>query len=241
MSIYKKGKWLIFSLGGSIIVPACPERSRGNKIDVKFLKKFKKIILNLIKSGYKIVIITGGGGLSRQYNQAAKKISKINDLNLDWLGIAATKLNAELLRVIFSQHAYPKVIDNPNYPITKAPNHLIIASGWKPGCSTDKDAVLWAKKFGAEQIINLTNIDFVYDKDPRKFPNAKPMKNIRWLDYRKIVGSKWSPRLSTPFDPIASKLAQKYKIKVIILNGRNLKNIVNYLRGKKFNGTIIGQ
>lgn len=235
MSNYKKEKWLIFSLGGSIIVP-----SRKDKIDIKFLKKFRRFILNLLRKKYKIVIIAGGGGLSRKYNQAARKTAKIDNKDLDWLGIAATKLNAELLRVIFSQYAYPKVIDNPTYKLTNLSTYkLIIASGWKPGCSTDKDAVLWAKNLDAKMILNLTNIDFVYDKNPNKYPNAKPIKKITWPDYRKIVGDKWSPRLSTPFDPIASKLAQKYKLKVVILNGQKINNLKNYLSNKKFTGTII--
>ncbi|MGC9049181.1 MAG: UMP kinase [Patescibacteria group bacterium] len=231
----EKGKIFIFSLGGSLIVP--------QEIDIKFLKKFRNFVLNLIKGGHKIVIVAGGGGVSRKYNQAAKSVSrrtKIKDVDLDWLGIAATKLNAELLRVIFSQYACPKVIVDPNRPSNQITNQLIIASGWKPGSSTDKVAVLWAKKLGAKQIINLTNIDYAYTKDPRKFLDVKPIKKITWTNYRKIIGNnKWSPRLSTPFDPIASKLAQKYKLKVIILNGQKINNLSNYLKGEKFKGTII--
>lgn len=269
MSISNRNNYLIFSLGGSIIIPDEIDPVRNSKqdslsgsykakppyglaladtkglsqisngVDIEFLKKFRRFILNLLRGSYKIVIIAGGGGLSRKYNQAAKQLSKISDLDLDWLGIAATKLNAELLRVIFAKYAYPKVIADP-YQLTNLSTYqLIIASGWKPGCSTDRVAVLWAEKLKAKQIINLTNIDYAYDKDPREFPDAKPIKNISWQDYRKIVGSKWSPRLSTPFDPIASKLAQKYKIKVMILNGRNLKNIENYLKKGRARGTVI--
>ena len=58
-------------------------------------------------------------------------------------------------------------------------------------------------------------------------------------DYRKIVGSKWSPRLSTPFDPTAAKFAQKNKLKVIVAAGRDLKNLQNILNDKKFKGTVI--
>ncbi len=227
----KKNKTIIFSLGGSIVVL--------DEIDVKFLKVIKKFILNLLGRGYRLVIIIGGGGLNRKYNKVAKALAKISDIDLDWLGIAATKLNSELVRVIFSKYAYPQVIDDPSKLKNIGKYKLILASGWKPGCSTDKDAVLWAKKLGTREIINLTNIDKAYTADPRQDKNARPLDRVSWRDYRQIVGSKWSPRLSTPFDPIASKLAQKYGLRVAILNGRKLHNLKNYLAGKKFIGTVI--
>ncbi len=233
MNPVRNRQTLIFSLGGSLIVP--------DRIDIKFLKRFRKFILGLLKSGHRVVIITGGGKTSRRYNSAAQKIIRVKDADLDWLGIAATKLNAELLRVIFAKHAYLRVIDNPlTYQFTRLPAYkLIIASGWKPGSSSDRVAVLWAKNLKARMVLNLTDVDFVYDKDPDKFPQSKPIKQISWSDFRKIVGHKWSPRASWPFDPIASRLAQKFKLKVIIANGRKLKNLENYLGGKKFKGTVI--
>jgi len=85
----------------------------------------------------------------------------------------------------------------------------------------------------------LTNIDQVYDKDPRKYKTVKPLKDLTWNEYRKICGNKWVPGMNLPFDPIAAKYAQKNKIKVVILNGKKIKNLKNYLDGKSFKGTII--
>lgn len=115
----------------------------------------------------------------------------------------------------------------------------MIAAGWRPGFSTDYDAVVLGKYFEAKQIVNLSNIDYVCDKDPRKFPDAKVIKDISWKEFRKIVGDKWDPGLSAPFDPIASKLADEAGIEVAILNGRKLKNLENYFDDKKFKGTVI--
>lgn len=224
-------KTLILSLGGSLIVPE-------GKVETKFLKGFRSLVLKLLKNGYRMVIITGGGGVNRHYNQSAKEITGIKDVDLDWLGIAVSKLNGELVRVIFSQQAHASVIDNPHTRV-KTNRNIIVASGWKPGCSTDKDAVFWAKNLRAKEVINLSNIDYVYDKDPRKYKDAKPIKEIKWKDFSKIVGTKWSPRTSAPFDPVASLLAKKIGLKVVILNGKNLKNLENYLKGRKFRGTII--
>ena len=113
------------------------------------------------------------------------------------------------------------------------------AAGWRPGFSTDYDAIILAKYMNIKQVINLSNIDFVYDKDPKKFPDAKKIEKISWKDFRKIVGDKWDPGMNAPFDPIASKIAQEENIEVAIMNGKDLTNLENYLNGKEFKGTVI--
>ncbi len=217
----------ILSVGGSII---CPD-----EIDYFFLKKFKQLIL---ERNERFVIFSGGGKLSAEYITAAKRVSDISRDNLDWLGIMATRLNAELVRCIFGDYAHQKVIYNPNEKI-KTSKRIIIAAGWKPGWSTDYDAVLMAKQMKSKEILNLTNIKYVFNKDPRKHSDAEPLRSLTWKQYRKIIGSKWSPRLSTPFDPIASREAEKQNIKVVILKGTDLDNLENYMDSKQFEGTVI--
>lgn len=226
----KKTKRYIISLGGSLIVP--------DDVDTKFLEGFRKIIETRIKKGERFLLITGGGRTSRRYSEAAKNLGDLNPDDLDWLGIHATRLNGHLMRTIFRKHAHRRIITNPNRP-EKADEAVVIAAGYRPGWSTDYVAVLLAKKYKADAILNLSNIDYVYTKDPRKFKDAVPIKNINWAEFRKIVGNKWDPGLNLPFDPVASRLAEKIKLEVVILNGKNLSNLSNLLSGKKFKGTVI--
>ncbi|HLD56960.1 MAG TPA: UMP kinase [archaeon] len=219
---------VIISLGGSIVVP--------EKINIEFLMKFKYMILKHLPTK-RFFIIIGGGRTAREYQNAALVVSSVDDEDRDWLGIHATRLNAHLLRTIFKKHAYKRVLKNP----TEKPEFeedILIAAGWKPGFSTDYDAVLIARNYNAKTIINITNAGFVYDKDPRKFPEAKPLTKISWKSFRKLVGNKWSPSLNMPFDPVASRMAEKLKLKVII-TGPDLKNLENILQGRNFTGTII--
>jgi uridylate kinase len=154
------------------------------------------------------------------------------------MGIAVTKVNAELVRIIFGDKAYEKVIYNPTLKI-KTNKKIIIGSGWKPGCSSDMDAVLLAKNLKAKTVINLSNICYVYDKDPKKFKEAKPIKKMSWQELIKIVGGKWTPGLNAPFDPIAAKLCMKLGLEVVIMKGTDLVNLKNFLTGKRFQGTVI--
>jgi uridylate kinase len=223
-------KTFIISLGGSVIVP--------DQINVGFLKKFRQLILSFVKKGHRFILVTGGGRINREYNKAAKQMGKVKARDLDWLGIAATKMNAELIRVLFADYAYKKVINNPTVKV-KTNKKIIVGSGFMPGCSSDKDTVFLAKQFKAKEVINLFDKDYVYDKDPDKFKDARPLKQIKWNDYLKIIGKKWRPRLSTPFDPEASKLAKKLGLRVIIIKGTNLNNLKAYLSGQAYKGTVI--
>lgn len=222
-------KTIILSLGGSLIYPKA--------FDFIFLKKFKQVIEKYIKKNYKFAIICGGGKLARTFQEIASKSSKLNNDELDWLGIYATKINAHLVKSIFGDNAEDFIISNPNQRINFKKN-IVIASGWKPGWSTDYDAVLLAKNLGVNEIVNLSNVDYVYDKDPRKHKDAKKIEKISWEDYSKLISSKWKAGMNVPFDPIAAKEAKKSSSKVSIV-GRDLKNLENLLNGKKFKGTTI--
>jgi uridylate kinase len=221
---------IVLSLGGSLIVP--------NEIDVPFLNAFRDFVLSLTDK-FRFIVVCGGGYTARKYIQAAKQITPLPAEELDWIGIKTTLLNAQMVKGIFpKERACQFVVHDPNEQFDFNED-VLVAGGWKPGCSTDFDAILLAKKFGCKKILNLSNITYAYDKDPKQFPDAKIIKNISWTDFRKIVGDKWDPGLNAPFDPIASKEAQTLGITVAILNGKNLGNLRKCILGKEFEGTLI--
>jgi uridylate kinase len=227
-----KPSTLVISVGGSLVVPK-------TGIDYKFLKDFKKLIQKHIKNNWRFVIVVGGGTTARNYQTAAKKVGEINREDMDWIGIHSTRLNGHLMRTIFRKEAHSVMIKDPSKNI-KWNKPVLVAAGWKPGWSTDYVATTLAKKLKADVVVNLSNIDYVYDKDPNKYQGAKVICDISWKEFRKMVGNKWDPGMNVPFDPVASKLAHKESMKVALLNGKNIKNLDNLLNGKNFVGTIIG-
>lgn len=230
----KQHESIILSLGGSLIVP-------NGGIDSSFLKQFNEFIRKqLASTNRRFFIVCGGGKTARHYMKAAKDvIGRLTDEDVDWLGIHATRINAHLIRTIFHDVAHPVIIEDyeKDYDITN--ERIIIGAGWQTGCSTDYDSVLIAKRFEADKLINLSNIDAVYDKDPKVENDAKAIKKMSWDEYRKIAGDKWIPGMNKPFDPIAAKLAQEVNLKVIILNGKDLVNLGKALDNGEFVGTTI--
>ncbi len=217
---------VVISLGGSLIAP--------DGVDVSFLKKFREMILGRPE---RFVIICGGGKTARRYQDAAQSLIGSDDDALDWIGISATHLNANLLRLAFEKDAEQEIVVDPTKKVSWT-RKLLVAGGWKPGRSTDYDAVILARKYGIGMIINMSNVDYVYEQDPRKKSDAKRMPFLSWQGFFKIVGDKWKPGMSAPFDPIAAQEAEKSGLKVIIV-GQDLGNLAALLDGSEFNGTLI--
>lgn len=226
---------VVMSIGGSLIVP-------NGGIDTKFLSELNKFIREQLANNpnRQFFLVAGGGSTARHYIDAGRKAigHELTRDDLDWLGIHATKLNAHLVRTIFRDIAHPYIIKHYEI-IRKAIEPVVVAAGWKPGWSTDYDAVLLCEDYDIKEIINLSNVNQVYDKDPRENRNAKAIDKVSWGDFRKIVGDKWTPGMNTPFDPVASKKAQELGIKVVFMGGHDFENIRNYFNGKKFLGTVI--
>ncbi len=224
----------VISLGGSIIAP--------DKVDTAFLRQLNEALRTYLieDRSRKIILVCGGGSPARVYQQAMREIREdVDSEELDWLGIRATHINGQLVKAMLSDFCTDNLITDPTGHINFR-GQVLVAAGWKPGFSTDNDAVILAERFEGRLIINLSNIAKVYTDDPKKNPDAKPLDAISWADYRAMVGNQWTPGKSTPFDPIASKRAEKMHMKVVCADGRNIQNTMDILYGRPFLGTVIG-
>ncbi len=223
---------IVMSVGGSLIVP--------DAIDTNFLTNLKNLIETETANGRRFIIIAGGGRTARNYQDAASKVAMLDTEDLDWMGIHATRLNGHLLRTVLRDIAHPVMLTNPD-EILDVPKDakVVIASGYRPGSSTDLRAIQIASKIGAKKVINLSNIDYVYTADPRKDSTAEKITDITWSEFRKLIPEEWDPGLSSPFDPIAAKEAERLDIEVAIINGNHESALKNYLEQKEFVGTLI--
>ena len=224
---------IVMSVGGSLIVP--------DAIDTSFLSDLKKVIDNeTTTNGRRFIIIAGGGSTARRYQEAAGTVTELTTDDLDWMGIHATRLNGHLLRTIFRETAHPVMITNPD-EILDVPNNppVIVASGYRPGSSTDLRAIQIAERVTASKVINLSDTDYIYTDNPKTNPDAKALDTINWPEFRQIIPEHWEPGLSTPFDPVAAKTAEEKNIQVAQINGKKIKELENYLNSKPFIGTLI--
>ncbi len=227
------GNVTVFDFGGSIVAP--------DKPDVAFLRRFIKFMNRWLEDDLsrRAIMVVGGGGAARAWQGAVREMApETPHESLDWVGVMATRLNAELVRTLLGSLCPDPVVTDPtaDFPFS---GRVLMAAGWKPGFSTDYDAVVLAERFGADRILMLSNIAQVYDDDPKKNPAAKPLDRLTWDEYRIMAGSEWMPGANVPFDPVATARASKAGLTVVAAAGSDLENLEAILAGREFIGTII--
>lgn len=219
----------VMSLGGSVIVP--------NEVDINYLKKFNRIIRKYSENN-KFVIVTGGGSTARKYIKPLEKV-RLDEKTIGLIGIAATRLNANLVKSIMKVNTNPRT--NKDIINLLKKNNIVItgALNFLPETTTDGICAQIAHDIKADLFINITNIKGLYNKNPLTNKDAKFIPRISYKDFNRMVQRiKYKTGQHYILDQRASELIMRYKIKTIII-GSNVKNLENVLTKRKFVGTII--
>ncbi len=210
-----------------------------NNVDYNYLHKFKKFILKLNKK-YKIVIVTGGGKTARKYIEPLIK-EKADEYSVSLVGIMSTKLNARLLSGILNlRNQIPDSLKEVKKLLNKKNIVVCGALGVQPNMTSDGDAAQIAEYLKAKYFFNFTNVEGLYDKDPKKYKDAKFIPQISFNDFIKIVDEiKYKAGQHFVLDQAAARIINKAKIKTIIINGKKLENVLKFLNSKTYKGTLI--
>jgi uridylate kinase len=225
-------KPVVISLGGSILNP------RPGEFDIQLLLSFSDL-LRLESQRRKIVVVCGGGSTAREYIRALPS-EGITEGERDIIGIMATWMNARLLSSYsrgLCSSLLPRDLEDLVRQLERFP--VAICGGFLPALKTDEDAAITADFLGAELILNITDVDGVYDKIPQKHPGARKYDKLSYDQFCDLIS-----HLSTgagakaPFTMIATRIAQRSGIKIIVLSP-DPENIKRALAGEQV-GTLIG-
>lgn len=225
---------IVFDMGGSVL---CPDGIP----DMKYIKKFSKFVIDLKRKKHRIIVVTGGGKVAKSYIEAARKFKPDED-TLDFIGILGTRMNAMILISALGKHAYDRLVKNKER-LEEAikSGKVVVMGGTVLRQTTDAVSVAAAEFFKANLIIIGTDVKGIYDKDPDKHKGAKLLKSISAKElYEMVKVKKHRAGPLTIMDPIAAKLLEQTRIKTIVLNGKDFKNMKKVIQGKKFTGTVIG-
>jgi len=225
---------VVLSIGGSAINPK-------GEPDLNFLKSIARMIK---KSKNSFGILTGGGSVARTYAKAVRKLGA-NEYEADSIAIATTRQNAQLL-IAALLAAGVKTHRNVITDFDRAKqyaqgNKVIVMGGTIPGITTDTDAVLLAEAIGAKKLVNISNVDAIYDSDPRKNPKAKryPRMSYKELNTLAAESDKRTAGMHFIFDMLACKLLARSGIEAHFVSGKRMKDVENAIEGMKHSGTIV--
>ena len=116
---------------------------------------------------------------------------------------------------------------------------ILVMGGLKPGITTDTVAALVAERIGADFMVKGTDQEGVYNKDPRKYPNAVKIDVLSFEDLPKIFEeSIHKAGIHQIVDPEAIKVLKRHRVKLVVFNGFKPENLLAAVKGEKV-GTVI--
>lgn len=187
----------------------------------------------------RVVVVVGGGWLARRYIGVARVLGVSNNSMLDEIGIMASRLNALLLASLFPGKAYPRPPVDLWELRTAINGYKVVAMGGLiPGQSTAAVALEAAEALGANQVIDLAAVPYVYDKDPRKHPDAKPLKEITATQLREIMEQATEPGGYQLIDNHALEIMKRSKITIKLTYYKEPENITKIINGENPGTTI---
>jgi uridylate kinase len=220
-------------LGGSLLYD-----SNGD-ILVDKIRRYADSINVLLDKGHEFVIVVGGGKAARKFIVAARKLGA-SEAQCDWLGIKMARHNAELLCAALGDAAYPKIVETlDELETAMCFSKCVLMGGLTPGQSTNAVAALAAETVRADILLNATNVDGVYDRDPKE-SGAQKLEQVTVDELRTILsGGGTRAGEYKLFDPVAIRVVGRSKIDTVIFNGNEPKNLLRLFDGEKVGTTII--
>lgn len=225
-------KPVVIKISGNYIQPDNPS----------LIKSYADMLNDIWRNkGIRPFVVVGGGKIAREYIEAAR-LNEVNEALLDMLGIMVTRINATLLAASIGSNAVLPVPSNIEDVIRLSNDpseRIVVMGGLQPGQSTNAVSAIVAEIIGSKLIINASKIDGVYDKDPEKHPDAKLIRELRLSEVKELLKRQlsYAGRYEL-LDQISLTIAERSKIKIIIVKGDDPSNVEKALN-KGFYGSII--
>ena len=208
-------------------------------INTELMSKYADVINALKHQGDEVAVVVGGGALARQFIGIAKELN-LDMTAQDEIAISCSRLFAQLFLKKLGSTACSKVaitLDDAEQCL--AEGKVVVMGGLRPGITTDTVAALVAERVNAELLVKGTDQDGVYDKDPRKHPDAIKLDNLSIDDLSKVfVESVHKAGIHQIIDPEAIKVLKRKPLKLIVVNGFKPENLFAAIKGENV-GTVV--
>jgi uridylate kinase len=233
----KKYKTVLLKLSGEAL-----QGQRGFGLCPDTLEDIAAQVAEAARDGVRLGMVIGGGNIFRGQDLAARGLNRVTG---DHMGMLATVINALAMQAALERQGLDTRVQSAinMYQITepfirrRAVRHLekgrvvIFASGTgNPYFTTDTAAVLRANEIGADIILKATNVDGIYDRDPRKDPAAVLHRSLTYMGAIR-------DRLEV-MDTTAFSLAMENRIPLLVFNLTEPGNIRRAIRGEEV-GTMV--
>lgn len=223
---------VVVSIGGSVFLTG-----DGDREYVAHLAG----LLRTLGAERPLVVTVGGGRTAREYIGLGRELG-LTEFELDEVGIDVTRLHARLLAASLG----PPTPALPPTSVREAVAEVhraspVVLGGTEPGHTTDGVAALVAVRLRAARLVNATNVDGIYDRDPHTATNARRHATLTWEAFRALVqaGTSTAAGQNFLFDRLGADSLARAGIPLAVVNGRDLENLGRAVRGERFDGSRV--
>jgi len=221
---------IVLRIGGSVVA---------SPINPDLIGQYAGMMKTLRTRRHKLVVVVGGGKLAREFISIAKDLG-LNQEAQDEIAIQVSRLFAQLFLKKLGNSGCDHVSLNVEEALACMNGvKIAVMGGLKPGMTTDAVAAMIAQASNADLLIKATDQEGIFDKDPKKHPDAKKLDHLRFEDLTRVcVQNKHEAGIHQIVDPEAIKILKRARIKFIIVNGFTPKSVLKAIEGDHI-GTLI--
>jgi uridylate kinase len=221
---------IVVRIGGSVVA---------NPINTTLMGKYADIIQQIKAEGHQVAVILGGGALARQFIGLAKELGLGSDAQ-DEVAISCSRLFAQLFLKSLGDLGCSKVaVSLEEAEEYIASGKIMVMGGLRPGMTTDTVATLVAESIKADLLLKGSDQDGVYNKDPRKYPDAVKLDKLSFDELAEVFEvNEHKVGIHQIIDPEAVKVLRRSHIKTVVVSGFKPENMLMAIRGENV-GTVI--
>lgn len=214
---------VVVSIGGSVLTPT---------VDSDRVGRYASAIEDLSDTGHELGVVVGGGPTAREYIGAARDLGA-NEIELDEIGIAVTRLNARLLIAAVDDRAAPTPLTEHEAALEAfRRGDIPIMGGTVAGHTTDAVATALAEYVDADLLVYATSVPGVYDADPNDVDTATKYDRMSASDLVDVVsGIELEAGSNAPVDVLATKLLERSGLRAAVIDGTDPETLVSAVGG----------
>jgi uridylate kinase len=221
---------IVLRIGGSVVA---------SPVNTELMSKYTNVVRKLKEQNHEVAVVVGGGSLAREFISIAKNLG-LNMQAQDEIAISVSRLFAQLFLKKLGNLACNKVALTLDDAATcLSDGKIVVMGGLKPGITTDAVAALVAERVDGELLVKGTDQDGIYNKDPRKYPDAVKLDRLSFDDLQGVFSeSQHKAGMHQIVDPEAVKVLKRKRVKLIVVDGFEPENILAAVKGEKV-GTVV--
>lgn len=220
----------VVRVGGSVVA---------SPLNAQLIGRYVDLLKGLQLQGHEVVAVVGGGSLAREFIRVAAELG-LEEERRDWAAIHVSRLLAQLFVLCLDEAgcgSVPVSVDEAEACLKRG--KIVVMGGLRPGMTTDSVAALIGERVQADLLVKGSNVDGIYSKDPKKYPDAEKLDTLKFEDLARLLeADSHRAGINQIIDPEAVKILRRSRLKTVVVDGYDAENVLAAVKGEQV-GTVI--